>query len=278
MKNCVRVASRLQALLASLALIVPMAVQGAGKCEHLVATGGADNPPYLWRDPDAPERLIGANADLLSQAAESLGIKVEMLYTGDAKAALAEARSGRVDILADAVLLAEHLNRFDYVHPAIGELQTLVWVPRERSFDYFSREDLEGLRGTVVKSEPLGDAFERFAQEQLSLRRVEGLTRALQALVTGDADYLLHERFATLARAEPLGLMADVESLQLPVLSRTMHLAIAHDSACNGPWLRGQLALKMTEYRARGLPRQLIEQNLARWTAQQLQPAEPTTD
>lgn len=49
------------------------------------------------------------------------------------------------------------------------------------------------------------------------------------------------------------------------------YLALAHDSACNEPLLRGQLAKKMAELRASGLLDTLLQSNLARWQAQQLQ-------
>ncbi|WP_028239500.1 substrate-binding periplasmic protein [Stutzerimonas azotifigens] len=258
---------------ATFLLASPLLASAAAKCERLIATGASNNPPYLWRDPQNPERLIGANADLLTRAAEAMGLQLEVLHSGDAQAALEEVRTGRIDILADAVLVADRLDELDFIHPPILQLQTLVWAPRNRTFGYRSREDLSGLRGMVLAGRSLGSQFDAFAAERLQLRPVQGLTRALQELVTGDADYLLHERFSVLSRAEPLGLMDDIEPLEPPVLSRSMHFAVSHDSACNSAWLRGQLALKMTEFRAAGLPRQLIEENLARWTAQQLQPA-----
>ena len=46
-------------------LLMPMVAGAAGKCERLVATGNPEYPPYLWRDPQNPQQLIGANADLL---------------------------------------------------------------------------------------------------------------------------------------------------------------------------------------------------------------------
>jgi len=49
-----------------------------------------------------------------------------------------------------------------------------------------------------------------------------------------------------------------------------MHLAISHDSACNDPWLRGQLALQMTELQAAGVPERLLVDNLALWKQQRL--------
>ncbi|EPN49851.1 hypothetical protein A244_19331, partial [Pseudomonas syringae pv. actinidiae ICMP 18807] len=59
-------------LLSSLFLglvMLPTLVFAAGKCERLIVTGSPDAPPYLWRDPQDPKRLMGANADLLTQAA-----------------------------------------------------------------------------------------------------------------------------------------------------------------------------------------------------------------
>jgi polar amino acid transport system substrate-binding protein len=53
-----------------------------------------------------------------------------------------------------------------------------------------------------------------------------------------------------------------------------LYLTLAHDSACNDPWLRGQLAKKMTELTAAGLPETLLQRNLERWKAQQLQAAD----
>jgi len=55
-----------------------------------------------------------------------------------------------------------------------------------------------------------------------------------------------------------------------------LYLALSHDSACNDPWLRGQLARKMTELAASGVPPEVLSRNVERWKAQQvLSPAAP---
>ena len=51
--------------LALLALAGADPLLAAGKCERLIASGNPDQPPYLWRDPQHPQQLIGASADLL---------------------------------------------------------------------------------------------------------------------------------------------------------------------------------------------------------------------
>ena len=73
--------------------------------------------------------------------------------------------------------------------------------------------------------------------------------------------------------ANTLGLMEDLQALEPPISSEGLFLTLSHNSACNDPWLRGQLAKKMTELTATGLPETLLQRNLERWKSQQLQPA-----
>lgn len=268
-----RCAVRLKTALITLLLAAPLAATAAGgKCDRLIATGGADNPPFLWRDPQNPKRLVGANADLLKRIADSLELKLDLLYTGDSAKAADEVRSGRVDLLADATLSVSELERMDFVHPSITGLQVAAWVRNEPGFFYASREDLAGHAGTRVSGKHWGSVFEGYASKSLKLETAPSLAEAMQRLLVGKTDYLLHERYSAVALAGPLGLLDDVQRLQPPVLSRGMHFAVSHDSACNSPWLRGQLAVKMTELRAAGVPEQLLADNLERWKQQQLAP------
>src|SRR3989338_8055778 len=66
-------------LLLFAALLMPALAVSAGKCERLVATGNPEYPPYLWRDPQNPQQLIGANADLLQHLAKELGVVVDII-------------------------------------------------------------------------------------------------------------------------------------------------------------------------------------------------------
>ena len=264
-----RFAFPLKLAMVALVLATPFTAAAAGKCDRLVATGAADNPPFLWRDPQNPKRLIGANADLLGQIADSLDLKLDLLYTGDRTKALEEVRSGRVDVLADATLTVQRLEELDFVHPAILQLQTVSWVRNEPGFFYASREDLGGHAGLIAGTSRFGSEFDAFAKKHLQLQQVADLAQGLKRIVAGNGDYLLHERYSAVAAADALGLLDKVQRLEPPVVGRDMHLAISHDSACNDPWLRGQLARKMTELRAAGVPEQLVAHNLTVWKNQQ---------
>ena len=115
-------------------LLIPAFSVAAGKCERLVATGNPEYPPYLWRDPQNPQQLIGANADLLKQLAKELGLVVDVIYTGPWSRAQDEVRTGRVDLIAGAFLTLPRLDVMDYVHPAFYSTPNVVWVHRGAEF------------------------------------------------------------------------------------------------------------------------------------------------
>ncbi|MEO4048176.1 transporter substrate-binding domain-containing protein [Pseudomonas sp. CAU 1711] len=258
----------------SLLALFPLWGEAAGKCETLVATGNPQSAPYLWRDPQSPKHLIGANADLLMLIGEQLGLKVEMLYMGDGKQALAEVHSGRVDLLAGATLDVERLESMDYVHPAFFTLSTQVWVGKDQGFPYVGWEDLRERKGGVMQGARLAPQFVAFARDNLVLEKETARLQAFQKLLLGRTDYLLHERHTGLALAETQGMLSSLEILEPPVSSEGLYLALSHNSACNDPWLRGQLAKKMTELSASGVPESLLQRNLERWKTQQAESAD----
>lgn len=263
----------LKSALLALLLATPLLAGAAGKCDRLIATGAAENPPFLWRDPANPKRLIGANADLLKQISESLGVKLEILYTGNAKKAREEVSSGRVDLLLDATLSIKQLESLDYIHPSIASLQTYPWVRAQPDFIYAGQDDLVGKKGTAVVGSRFVSDFETFAKRSLQLGSTPSFSQGVQDLLEGKLDYLLHERYSAVALAGKAGTLEQLLRLEPAVSTRGMYLAVAHDSACNDAWLRGRLAVEMTKLRAAGVPQQLLQSNLERWAQQQAEPA-----
>ncbi|MBB1519459.1 substrate-binding periplasmic protein [Aquipseudomonas guryensis] len=256
-----------------LSLLAPMLAVAAGKCERLVATGNPEYPPYLWRDPQNPQKLIGANADLLQQIGEQIGVEIEVVHTGPWSRAQDEVRTGRVDLLAGAFLTLPRLESMDYVHPAFYITPSMVWVRKGHEFPYSGWEDLRGRVGGTLVNNSFGQQFDAFAKANLTLENVPSLTQAFQKLLLGRTEYVLYERYPGVALANTLGLMEDLQALEPPISSEGLFLTLSHNSACNDPWLRGQLAKKMTELTATGLPETLLQRNLERWKVQQLQPA-----
>ncbi|MDP3816676.1 ABC transporter substrate-binding protein [Pseudomonas sp.] len=263
----------LKSLLLTLGLLaLPGLAAAAGKCERLVATGNPDYPPYLWRDPQNPQQLIGANADLLQHLAKELGLVVDIAYSGPWAQAQDEVRTGRIDLLAGAPLTAPGLEVMDYVHPALYFSPSVVWVRSGAEFPYSGWQDLPGHKGDTLLNSSFGAPFDAYAKSNLSLEGNASLTQALQKLLLGQTDYVLYERYPGQALADTLAMQDDLIALEPPISSEGLHLTLSHNSACNDPWLRGMLAKKMLEAVAAGVPETLLQRNLQRWKEQQLTP------
>ncbi|MGY2378350.1 substrate-binding periplasmic protein [Pseudomonas sp. SDO524_S393] len=252
--------------------LLPELSLAAGKCDRLVITGSPDAPPLLWRDPQDPTHLIGATADVLQSVAKDLGLKIDLLYGGKRSLALDEVRSGRMDILADAPLNLGELENLDYIHPALVQIDYLVWTRKDSALAYHTAADLQGHKGAVSERARLSAAFETLATQQLTLQKLPNLTPAFQKLLLGEVDYVLAGRYSGMAMAQSLGMSNDLVARDIPIDQPGLYLAISHNSACNDPWLRGQLAKKMTELPGSGVAQAALQSNLERWKAQLQQP------
>jgi ABC-type amino acid transport substrate-binding protein len=252
-------------------MMLPTLSNAAGKCERLIVTGNPDAPPYLWQDPQNPKKLIGASADLLQHVAGELGIKVELLYAGKRSQALDEVRSGRMDMLADAPLTVSELETLDYIHPPLLENDYLVWTRKDSTWVFNEAQDLHGHPGAVSEKSRMSPAFGTFAEQQLTLIRTPNLTQAFQKLLLGEVEFVLAGRYSGTAIAQTLNMVNDLIAHPQPIDKPGLYLAVSHNSACNDPWLRGQLSKKMTELPASGLTDAALQRNIQRWKAQQQQ-------
>lgn len=244
-----------------------------GKCERLIVTGSPDAPPYLWRDPQDPKHLMGASADLFKQAAQALGVKVEVLYAGKRSQALDEVRSGRMDMLVDAPLSLAELEALDYIHPPLIQNEIMIWVRKDQALPLSTLTDLQGHRGAASERIRPTHALDAAIKTHLSLERLPNLTEAFQKLMLGEVDYVLASRYPGMAMVQTLGLAQDLIPRPEPVDKPGLYLALSFNSACNDPWLRGQLAKKMAESAASGLSGEVVKRNLDIWKAQLMQPA-----
>ncbi|WP_449434113.1 substrate-binding periplasmic protein [Pseudomonas putida] len=259
-------------MLACMAALVSPLTLAAGKCERLVATGSPDAPPYSWQDPKDPKHLVGANVDLLRQAAGELGVKVEVLHAGRRDQALEEVRSGRMDLLLDMPMQVGQLTALDYIHPPLQLNEYLVWTRHDGALVYDGPADLARYQGSLSERARLTPAFEAFAKTHLKLEPAQNLTQAFQKLVLGQVDYVLAGRYSGMAMTQGLGMGNDLIARGLPVDRPGLYLALSHNSACNDAWLRGQLAKKLTELPISGASEAVLQRNVERWKAQMQTP------
>lgn len=249
-------------------LLLPSLAWSGGKCDRLIVTGSPDAPPYLWRDPQDPKHLMGANADLLKEVAQQIGVKVELLYAGKRSQAIEEVRTGRMDLLADIPLNAAELESLDFIHPPIAQNEIMVWTRVGHDQPFNSPTDLQGHPGAMSEKTRVTAAFEDAVKSRLSLEKQASLPLAFQKLGAGQVEFVLAGRYAGMAVTQALNIANDVQTQPVPLDRPGFYLALSFNSACNDPWLRGQLAKKMTELAASGRSSEAVTRNLDLWKIQ----------
>ncbi|PWB35128.1 amino acid ABC transporter substrate-binding protein [Pseudomonas sp. SDI] len=249
---------------------LPTSAMAVEPCTHLSATGNPDYPPFLWRNPDNPGQLIGANADVLKYVAQQLGLQVDVVHVGPWPRAQEEVRTGRIDILAGYFITQGRTREVDFVSPPFLSTPSVVWVRKDAAFPYGQWSDLQGRSGGTLVNNSYGQHFDDFARAHLALEAVPTAKQAFQKLLLKRNDYVIYEHYPGLALARTLGMEHDLLVLQPAVSSEGLHVALSRKSACNQELLRAQLAEKMVELVKTPLPEQFLRQNLALWDRQHL--------
>lgn len=263
-------------LAAALLTLLPAtaSLAAGGVCERIVVTGNPDYPPLLWGKPDDAARLTGAAVELLEKALEPSGIHVDALHVGSWDQAQQEVRSGRVDMLAGVFLTPERMGEMDYIYPPYMEIPSVVFVRRGAAFPYSGWEDLRGKQGSALAGTSFGAAFDAFARDHLEVAAAGNIDQALEQLLSGDVDYLIHERHQGQALAAQRNVLDQLDMLEGSLINEQLYYSISHHSACNSPALRAALAKGMYQMVRQGEPRRLLDKYREIWTAQFAPPPE----
>lgn len=241
--------------------------QAGAQCTQMVASGNPDYPPYLWRDPVNPDRLIGANADLLKRLGHEIGVDISVIYGGPWSRVQEDARTGEIDLIAGAFFTLPRLDYMDYVYPAFQGTRSVIWVRDDFRLEYSQWTDLQGLEGATVINNSFGQDFDSFAKQHLTLRQVPTLEQSLKMLSLGRADYVVYEEYPAQAYMTRYNIEG-IHSLEPPVSSEELYLTLSHKSKCNTPEMRGKLSKALYELVQRDTMKDLIRTNLQRWGVQ----------
>jgi polar amino acid transport system substrate-binding protein len=253
----------------ALLLLMPGVALSETTCDHLTATGNAEYPPYLWRDPHNPHRLIGANADLIKHLGTALGLQIEVIYGGPWSRAQEEVRAGRIDMLAGYFLTAHREQTLNFIKPPFLFTRSMVWVRKKDAFAYHQWSDLIGRSGGTLVNNSFGQAFDDYAKANLSLEAVPTASQAFQKLILKRNDFVLFEQYPGMALAKKLGVEAAVEALEPPISSEGLYLALSPNADCIHPALQKQISDEMQKIVSSTLPQALVKSNLELWSAQQ---------
>ncbi|MBC3871543.1 substrate-binding periplasmic protein [Undibacterium oligocarboniphilum] len=237
-------------------------------CKKLIATGNPEYPPFLWRDPDDENRLIGANAELMQVLSKEIGIPIEVRYLGPWGRVQEEAKLGRIDLLAGAFLTLARLDYMDYFYPSFHKTHTVIWSRSDHSFIYKKWSDLAGRRGVTVINNSFGEEFDRYAKESLKIMTVASLEQALNILTLGRADYLIYEEDPGYAYIAKLNIN-NLKTRMPAITNEDLYVTLSHKSPCNTPELRARIARAMYRIEKQNVMSKLVTAQIQQWRKQQ---------
>ena len=239
-------------------------------CRFFTASGNAEYPPYLWRQPQNPEVLTGAISAFLQKVSKSLDVKIDLQYSGPWGRTQEEVAAGRIDFIAGAFYTDARSERMDYLRPSFQLTRTVVWVNNEKPFEYNRWEDLIGRQGVTVIHNSFGQEFDNFARENLTVHQVGSLEQGLKMLNGQRVDYVLYEENPARAYAARNG-YRNIHPLPQEISSEPLYLTLSKKSACNTPAFRARLQQVLGQAQAENWMQPLLQQAQYLWAEQHLE-------
>ncbi|HNT37671.1 MAG TPA: transporter substrate-binding domain-containing protein [Rubrivivax sp.] len=221
----------------------------APACKTLLASGNPQYPPYLW--PEGKDghsgTLIGAAAEFAQWLGKEIGIPIRMRFVGPWGRVQQEMRTGKLDLIVGAFHTQARAEYMDYIEPPFRETRSVIWVGPRSTLQLNGWSDLRGVRGATVIDNSFGEAFDRYAKEQLDIQRLPSLEQAIGMLQRGRVDYLVYEDAPGEAYLARLG-VTGMRRLEPAVASEYLYLTLSRRSPCNTPELRARLQQAMFRF------------------------------
>lgn len=247
--------------------IFSAAPAASAPCHRLVASGNPEYPPYLWRNPADENRLIGANAAFMERLSAKIGVPIEVRYVGSWARVQEEMKAGRIDLIAGAFLTLPRLEYMDYFTATIATTRSVVVTRADSKLKYQAWPDLAPFKGLTVVNNSFGEAFDRYAAENLKVEGVTRLENALQMLAGKRGDYLIYEDAPVRAFAARAGITGLVEAPEA-ISNESLYLTFSHLSPCNDGALRGKIAQALQELAQEGAMDLLLADAIEQWRTQ----------
>ncbi len=216
----------LPCFLLTLSILLPAATPCRSD-STLIISGHPDYPPYMWNQ---DSQLLGIGAELIKTICLELNQKCEMRPIDSWKRVQELVRSGEIDILIGAYT---NEDRRSYMEYSIAYMQdpTSIFVHKNRSFSFTTREDLIGRRGVAMFGESYGQELDLFITDKLQLSRTYTTEAAFKNLQSGQVDYMLWGYYPWLIHAHPLNATTWCEILPNPIVEEGMHLTFSKKSS-----------------------------------------------
>lgn len=231
---------------------VQAAIETPESCQQLVSAAIGAQPPYS-----------NTQHELLSQAlAQHAGIKISLAHFDSYAQALHAYAAGQIDLwLAAELSLLEQVDAW-LVSPAYWHERYQLWFRVGELLDLQSVPELSGLRPAYWA--------EQIQQGQLTpwlgeLRLEHGVEvssqrEAVQAVLAGEADFLLADSYVLAVDLHHLAMLDEFEALTQVRSTEPLYFALSANSACNDASMRKKLSQAVQVLNQQKLAQQLLNE------------------
>lgn len=210
---------------------------GQQACERLIAVSYLDASFDAAHalDKETQHRL---NADFLKALAQQAQLNITV-DSAQGVTALADVRSGRVDLIIGVSQQSDPEARLDYLKPAYAQKTYRLWRRAGEQLSLQQWPELKGLRGVrVLDHKQFADFDVQADLRNWPVRNVDTLDIAIDRILQGRADYVLAEQEGFQQLLVEKELAQRFEFTEPPVKTQGLFVALSKDSACNSAALR----------------------------------------
>ncbi len=235
----------------------------ADTCKEIVSTGHPQYPAIAFK---AGDEIDGAAPSLVEAIAKNIDVPLESKYLGSWAAAQAAAHEGKADMIVGIYYNDDRAKYLDYVQPAFIYDPVVVFVAKDKPFDFKGQDDLIGKKGATNEGESYGNQFDAFIKDKLDVTRTDGIDDAFEALLAGKADYVIAGYYPGVAEAARLGIKDKVVAVEPALLSAEMFVAFSKKSPCAS--LAPKFGEGIAEMTTDGSFHAMLTGAMARWDAE----------
>lgn len=228
-------------------------------CTELTASANAEYSPYSWRSHKNPSELAGTMPLLVKRLGQEIGINIRVLYVGAWARTQSELANGHIDLIAGAFFTLPRTQVMDYLYPALTITQSVIWENTENSFEFTKLDDLKKRQGATVINNSLGQTFDEYAKEHLTLFQVASIDQAFRMLADRRIDYVAYEKEPSQFSIRQLKL-TNIVAQPMALTHEPLHLTLSKNSPCNTPELRQRLTQALEKAQQEGWAEQYLIQ------------------
>ncbi|HYC05114.1 MAG TPA: transporter substrate-binding domain-containing protein [Azospirillaceae bacterium] len=208
-----------------------MPVSGASAAPTVVCRGAGHDRwlPYSYELPD--RTMAGAAHDILEQALAMVGLRYERRLVGPWKRVIASLETGAIDIVAGAFPTAAREERFLFSTP-LSEVPIHIFARTDRQPTFERWEDLRGKRMVTSLGNSFGDAWDRFARENLEIVWTSSVVEGVRMLRAGRVDFAVSPLDAGRLAVRAAGLEGLLVPLPRPLTVVSLSAVFAPGSPC----------------------------------------------